>query len=423
MRQPLLVPKLGLTMEEGVLVEWMLRPGQAFRAGEGVFVIESEKAANEIAAEGDGVLLETTAEVGATLPVGTVIGWWDDGVAGSAAGAAPAPAAAKATTPAAAASTLGAAPAAAPVPPASVPSAAATASAGPTVTSDARVPVTPLARRLAQQRGLDLTQVRGSGPRGRIRARDLPATAASAAAAPSVAAVAPPQAAATGLRKPSATEQTIARRLTQSKQQIPHFYLAQEAEVSVLLALREQLNAAQSGVRFTVNHFIVAAVGRALAELPQANRVWTDDGFLSLAGSDVGMAVNAERGLTVQVLRGVGAMPLAEVARAAGVAIERAKAGGLSTAEMAGGAITVSNAGMFDVSYMSSIINPGQSMILGVGSVRELFRPDAQGQPALRREMGLVLSADHRVHDGVGALAFLKRVVDHLQRPLGLLVS
>jgi pyruvate dehydrogenase E2 component (dihydrolipoamide acetyltransferase) len=406
MRQPLLVPKLGLTMEEGVLVEWMVRPGQAFRAGEAVFVIESEKAANEIAAEGDGVLLETSAEVGATLPVGTVIGWWDDGAAGSAAGAAPVQAAAPAPTP---------------VPAALAPAAAAMIT--PTITSDVRVPVTPLARRLAKQRGLDLSQVRGSGPRGRIRARDLPATATPAVAAPAAAAVAPPQAAATGLRKPSATEQTIARRLTQSKQQIPHFYLAQEAEVSALLALREQLNAAQSGVRFTINHFIVAAVGRALAELPQANRVWTDDGFLSLAGSDVGMAVNAERGLTVPVLRGVGAMPLADVARAAGAAIERAKAGGLSTAEMTGGAITVSNAGMFDVSYMSSIINPGQSMILGVGSVRELFRPDAQGQPALRREIGLVLSADHRMHDGMGGLAFLKRVVDHLQRPLGLLVS
>lgn len=407
MRQPLLVPKLGLTMEEGVLVEWMVQPGQAFRAGEGVFVIESEKAANEIAAEGDGVLLETVAEVGATLPVGTVIGWWDDGSAGGAAAAAPAPAAASSAV-------AGTSPA--PV---------AAAKAAPAVSTDSRVPVTPLARRLAQQRGIDLTQLRGSGPRGRIRARDLPAAAAPAVAAPpqATSAAVSPQVAAGSLRKPSATEQTIARRLTLSKQQIPHFYLAQEAEVSALLALREQLNAAQAGVRFTVNHFILAAVGRALVELPGANRVWTDDGFLSLSGSDVGMAVNAERGLSVPVLRDVGRLPLAELARAAGAAIERAKAGSLSAAEMAGGAITVSNAGMFDVSYMSSIINPGQSMILGVGSVRELFRPDAQGQPALRREMGLVLSADHRVHDGVAALAFLKRVVEHLQRPLGLLVS
>ena len=406
MRQPLLVPKLGLTMEEGVLLEWMLQPGQAFRAGDGVFVIESEKAANEIAAEGDGVLLEITAEVGATLPVGTVIGWWDDAAASD---AATAPATPK--------------PVAAPGPAAAISAAVAAAK----VPADTRVPVTPLARRLASQRGLDLTQVRGSGPRGRIRARDLPDAAAVSpvAAPPSVAAIAvtPPSASAGSLRKPSATEQTIARRLTQAKQQIPHFYLAQEAEVSALLALREQLNAAQAGVRFTVNHFIVAAVGRALAELPDANRVWTDDGLLSLAASDVGMAVNAERGLTVPVLRGVGRLPLAELARAAGSAIERAKAGALGATEMTGGAITVSNAGMFDVSYMTSIINPGQSMILGVGSVRELFRPDAQGQPALRREVGLVLSADHRVHDGVGALAFLKRVVAHLQQPLGLLVS
>jgi pyruvate dehydrogenase E2 component (dihydrolipoamide acetyltransferase) len=384
MRQPLLVPKLGLTMEEGVLVEWLVQPGQAFAAGDGLFVIESEKAANEIAADAAGVLLETSAEVSTTLPVGTVIGWWDDGAGG--------PAAAVPATPA-----------------------------------DARIPVTPLARRLARQRGLDLAQVRGSGPRGRIRARDLPAAPSPAPSTASTTAAQRPDAAsqpATGsLRKPSASELTVARRLTQAKQQIPHFYLALEAEVSALLALREQLNAAQSGVRFTVSHFIVAAVGRALAERPQANRVWTDEGLLSLDATDVGLAVNAERGLAVPVLRDVGRLPLAEVARAAAAAVQRAKAGPLGAAEMAGGAITVSNAGMFDVSYMTSIVNPGQSMILGVGSVRELFRPDAQGQPALRREMGLVLSADHRVHDGVGALAFLQRVVAHLQQPLGLLVS
>lgn len=393
MRQPLLVPKLGLTMEEGVLVEWLLQPGQAFAAGDGLFVIESEKAANEIAAEAAGVLLACSAPVGTTLPVGTVIGWWDDGAGGQAAvaPAAPAPVAAAHTPPV-----------------------------------DTRVPVTPLARRLARQRGLDLAQVRGSGPRGRIRARDLPAAplpAPSPAPSPGPGPASASQPAVGSLRKPSASELTVARRLTQAKQQIPHFYLALEAEVSALLALREQLNAAQSGVRFTVSHFIVAAVGRALAERPQANRVWIDEGLLSLEATDVGLAVNAERGLAVPVLRDVGRLPLAEVARAAAAAVQRAKAGPLGAAEMAGGAITVSNAGMFDVSYMTSIINPGQSLILGVGSVRELFRPDAQGQPALRREMGLVLSADHRVHDGVGALAFLQRVVAHLQQPLGLLVS
>jgi pyruvate dehydrogenase E2 component (dihydrolipoamide acetyltransferase) len=394
MRRELLVPKLGLTMAEGTLVEWMVKPGDAFRADQSIFVIESEKAATEIPAEADGTLLEITAELGATLAVGTVIGFWDDGAAGAGAtaGAPSPPTSAPPPAPAAPA------PVAAPRPP------------------DERLLATPLARRLAQTRGIDLSAVAGSGPRGRIRAADLPAVASAAAAA----AVPVVDGA---LRAPTSTEQTIARRLVAAKQEIPHFYLSVEAEVSALQQLRAELNAAQTEVRFTLNHFIVAAVGRALAQMPQVNRVWTADGILSLPSADVGMAVHTERGLMVPVLRDLGRQPLASVAREAAAAASRAQAGRLAAAEMAGGAITVSNAGMHDVTYMSSIINPGQAMILGVGSVRGVFRPDADEQPVLRREIGLVLSADHRVLDGVTALQFLKRVVGALERPLGLLVA
>ncbi|MGE8318520.1 MAG: dihydrolipoamide acetyltransferase family protein [Comamonas sp.] len=388
MRRELLVPKLGLTMSEGVLVEWMVRPGETFRVEQGLFVIESEKAANEIGAEADGVLLETTAEAGATLPCGAVIGYWDDGREGG--------------------------------PPASDPAEAVAAAARPTPTPLARVPVTPLARRLAAQRGIDLSQLAGSGPRGRIRARDLPEAQAPAMAA---AASPQPESQAGDLRLPTALEQTVARRLTEAKQQVPHFYLAVEAEVSQLLELRARLNAAQEGQAFTLNHFLLAAVGRALAEMPQLNRVWTDAGIRSFAHSDVGMAVDTERGLLVPVLRNVGAQPLAATARAARDAAERAKTGRLTAAEMAGGAITVSNAGMHGVTYMSSIINPGQAMILGVGAVREVFRPGKKGKPRLRREMGLVLSADHRVLDGVSALGLLKRITGLLENPLALLVA
>lgn len=396
MRRELLVPKLGLTMAEGTLVEWMVKPGDAFRADQSIFVIESEKAATEIPAEADGTLLEITAELGATLAVGTVIGYWDDGAAGVGA-AAPAPALPVSAP----------APVAAPAQPVTAPA------------QGARLLATPLARRLAQARGVDLQAVTGSGPRGRIRARDLP-EAAVPTAAPAPAAPAPASGA---LRAPTATEQTIARRLVAAKQEIPHFYLSVEAEVSALQALRAELNAAQSEVRFTLNHFIVAAVGRALAQMPEVNRVWTADGILSLPTADVGMAVHTERGLMVPVLRDLGGRPLAQVARDAASAAARAQAGRLGAAEMAGGAITVSNAGMHDVTYMASIINPGQAMILGVGSVRGVFRPGEQEQPVLRREIGLVLSADHRVLDGVTALQFLKRIVGALERPLALLVA
>lgn len=401
MRRELLVPKLGLTMAEGTLVEWMVKPGDAFRADQSIFVIESEKAATEIPAEADGTLLEITAELGATLAVGTVIGFWDDGASGvGATTCAPSP-------PTPAAPPAPAAPAPVPAP----------------RTPGERLQATPLARRLAQTRGIDLSAVAGSGPRGRIRAVDLPAPADLPAVAPAAAIPVPVPVVDGALRTPTSTEQTIARRLVAAKQEIPHFYLSVEAEVSALQKLRAELNAAQTEVRFTLNHFIVAAVGRALAQMPEVNRVWTADGILSLPTADVGMAVHTERGLMVPVLRDLGRQPLASLAREAAAAASRAQAGRLAAAEMAGGAITVSNAGMHDVTYMSSIINPGQAMILGVGSVRGVFRPDADEQPVLRREIGLVLSADHRVLDGVTALQFLKRVVGALERPVGLLVA
>lgn len=412
MRRELLVPKLGLTMAEGTLVEWMVKPGDAFRADQSIFVIESEKAATEIPAEADGILLEITAELGATLPVGAMIGYWDDLSAGTA-DTMPAPAAAVSH------------PVSHPVSAPAAPQAVAPAQ--PTLrASGERLLATPLARRLAHQRSIDLKTLSGSGPRGRIRARDLPenlpagATTDSAAETPVAAA---PSAAIDALRAPTPTEQTIARRLVAAKQEIPHFYLSVEAEVSALQKLRSELNAAQSDQRFTLNHFIVAAVGRALAQMPQVNRVWTPEGILTLSTTDVGMAVHTERGLMVPVLRDVGRQPLAQIARDAGSAAARAQAGRLGGAEMTGGAITVSNAGMYDVTYMTSIINPGQAMILGVGSVRGVFRPDDDGQPALRRELGMVLSADHRVLDGVTALQFLKCIVSALERPLGLLVA
>jgi pyruvate dehydrogenase E2 component (dihydrolipoamide acetyltransferase) len=225
------------------------------------------------------------------------------------------------------------------------------------------------------------------------------------------------------LRAPSGLERTVAQRLTAAKQQVPHFYLAVDAEMSAVVALRAQLNASQSRQRLTLNHFVLAAVGQALEAMPEINCVWTDEGILSLSSSDVGMAVSTEKGLLVPVLRGVGRRSLGGIAEQAGELIGRAQAGRLSSADMQGGAITVSNAGMHDVTYMTSIINPGQSMILGVGSIREVFRPDDNGQPVIRREMGMVLSADHRVLDGVTGLKFLKLVVHALSQPMGLLVA
>ncbi len=394
MRSELLMPKLGLTMTEGALVEWMLAPGAAFKTGDGIFVVETDKVASEVPADHDGVLLEVLVPVGEMVQVGTVIGYVDDGLAGSTS---------------------------------SQPAAAAPASTPPVVQSgESRRFSTPLARRLAAQLAVPLADVAGSGPRGRIKAADV--RAAQAGQTRTAAAVSPPTpvgatrpAAAVTKTKPTPTQATMARRLTQAKQQIPHFYLAAEAEVTKLMALRTELNAMPGYPKLTLTHLLVAAVGRALRELPELNRVWTDDGIVSFASCDVGVAVNAGRGLLVPVVPDVAGRSLEGIARATQELVDKARNGELEAGQMSGGAISISNAGMFNVSWMTPIINPGQSMILGVGSVRELFRPDANGQPALRRELGLVLAADHRILDGVSGLKMLNAVIASLEKPLCLL--
>lgn len=218
-------------------------------------------------------------------------------------------------------------------------------------------------------------------------------------------------------RKGSPVELGAARKLVESKQQIPHFYLATEIEVNRLQQMRERWNAERGRPRITLTHLLVAAVARAMARHPEANRVWENEGFVELDGVDVGIAVHTERGLLAPVLRRADNKGLEELARDLGALIERARNGSLSREDVGGGAITVSNAGMHDVTWMSSIINPGQAAILGVGAERRTFRPDEHGAPRLAREVGVVLSCDHRVLDGVRGLAFLNDVRAALEAP------
>jgi pyruvate dehydrogenase E2 component (dihydrolipoamide acetyltransferase) len=432
MRRDLLMPKLGLTMTEGLVAEWMVAEGATFRTGDVLYLVETEKVVNEVLAEEDGVLLHTLVPAGDTVPVGTPIARWDDApgavdVSGAAAAGAPAPA---------------------PSGPAAAPAPAVQAPVPPTAAiRGERIVSTPLARRLARLHGIDLARVTGSGPRGRIKADDVlaaharqpgiaavgdgPVSGAAASGAAAPVAAAPTGASATSARPAAASYRTVAptavqlataRRLTAVKQTVPHFYLSVDVDVRRLLALRAELNDGGSP-RLTLTHFIVAALGRALADLPDANRVWLDDAILSFDAADVGIAVDTARGLFVPVLRDAARLSLPALAREAGDLVERARAGRLTAADTSGAAVTVSNAGMHQVAYMTPIITPGQAMILGVGSVREVFRPDAHGQPELRRELGLVLACDHRLLDGVSGLRFLNRVVHHLERPLHLVLG
>ncbi|NUB10791.1 2-oxo acid dehydrogenase subunit E2, partial [Azospirillum sp. Vi22] len=298
-----------------------------------------------------------------------------------------------------------------------------------------RILSTPLARRRAEGLGVDLGTVTGSGPRGRIKVADVEAAAQTRPTSQPASRPAPqpePQApkieTPTGERsKPTTLQATVARRLTAAKRDVPHFYLAAEAEVTELAALRDRLNAdTESGLpRISMTHLVLAAVGRALAAMPEMDRVWDDEpsggAILSLGQGDIGMAVDTPRGLVAPVLHGAATLPLDRLATEAASLTRRARDGRLTEEDFQGGAITVSNAGMHNVTYMTSIINPGQSSILGVGSVRSVFRPDDAGAPVLKRELGLVLSADHRLFDGVTALAFLNRIIAGLERPLRLL--
>ena len=209
--------------------------------------------------------------------------------------------------------------------------------------------------------------------------------------------------------------------MTQAKQIIPHFYVQAEADVSRLLTMREELNAIGGLTRVSINHLVIVAVGRALAQMPEINVLWSDDEVIQLTDSDVGFAVDTERGLFAPVIHRVNDMGLEALARAANDLAGRAKEGRLAADELTGGAITVSNVGMYGASHLIPIINPGQSAILGVAAIKPVFRPDANDQPVLQREIGLVLACDHRVLDGVKAARFLDCVANHLKNPLLLL--
>lgn len=386
----LVMPKLGLTMTEGLLAEWRVAPGTRVRAGEVIFVVETDKIANEVEAPSEGEIVEILVEDGRTVPVGTPLARWT--------GHGQTEAAAAEDTP------------------------ALTPSAGPGPAAPGRVKATPLARRLARERGVELAALTGSGPGGRIKAADVeafhappprPAPQPAPQTAPAARGEAPPL---------SAKHQAMVRRVVAAKREIPHFYLMRRAEVSALLSLRAAVNAA-GGPKATLSHFIVKAVGRALRALPQANRIWADGTLLPLADSDVGLVVDTAEGLFIPILRRVAETPFDRLCATAAALTERARGGGLAREDLEGGAVSVSNLGMAGVESVTPIISPPQAAILGVGAVTELFRPDEAGRPALRRELSLTLACDHRVFDGMTGARFLEAIARGLESPHSLFLT
>lgn len=395
----ILMPKLGLTMTEGLVASWAVKPGDEVKPGDLLFVVETEKVASDVLADEPGRIDKILVAEGETVPVGTPVCALATGAGGSArasAPAAPSPSPRQGAQPAPTAAANG-------------PVEGAPARAG------GRIVATPLARRAAREAGVDLARLAGSGPKGRIKFADVEAALAARPAAR-------PQASGEAARRaPTRVERVIADRLTHSKQTIPHFYVLRTVDVTALTKLRAELNDDRSRRALSVTHFIVAAVGRALAEMPDMNAVWRDEGIETLASTDVGVAVDVESGLVVPVLRDAGRRSLDALAGEMEGLVARARARQLAVDDMQGGAIAVSNVGMYGASYLVPVIDPAQSSILGVGAASELFRPDENGAPRLAREIGLTLSCDHRIHNGVRAARFLEHVAALLERPLRLL--
>jgi pyruvate dehydrogenase E2 component (dihydrolipoamide acetyltransferase) len=415
---------------EGAIQTWIAKAGQTVAVGDPLAEIETEKAVVEYAAEVGGTVARLLADPGENVPVGAPIavilaaGETDDAVAAALAeaGVSAAPEPAITATPAAPEPQM--ASAVEHVEPQTSPAAdVVVASPSENIPSPGRIFASPIVRRLAKERGINLGGVMGSGPDGRIVRRDLdgaraaPAGAASSTPQPDAASRAPAtstDAPLTGMRR------AIARRLTESKTTVPHFYVTAHCRVDALLELRRQVNATADR-RVSLNDFVLKAVGNALRAVPASNAIWGGDHITRFEQVDLAVAVAVEGGLLTPVLRGVDAMTLTQVSAAVAEAAERARAGRLRQDELEGGSFSVSNLGMYGVDEFSAILNPPQSGILAVGAAKE--RPIVvDGAVAVGHVMTVTLSADHRVIDGAIAAEWMHAFTHLIENPVGILI-
>ena len=431
MATQILMPALSPTMEDGTLAKWLVKEGDIVKSGQIIAEIETDKATMEFEAADDGIvgkllIAEGTAGVKVNTPIAVLV---EEGESADAA-----PVAAPAAAAPAAAATVAAVSAPAP--------AASVAAAG------ARVFASPLARRIAAEKGIDLTKVQGSGPHGRIVKADVEgakavpapvAVAAPTAAAPSPAPVAAAAAAPSGASaetvlkmyqdrtftevKLDGMRRTIAARLTEAKQTIPHFYLRREVRLDNLMAFREQLNKQLDarGVKLSVNDFIIKACALALQAVPDANAVWAGDRILKLKPSDVAVAVAVEGGLFTPVLRDSDQKSLSALSAEMKDLATRAKTKKLAPHEYQGGSFAISNLGMFGIENFDAVINPPHGAILAVGAGIKKPVVLADGSLGVATVMSMTLSVDHRVIDGALGAQLMKAIVDNLENPMAML--
>jgi len=425
---------LSPTMEEGRLVKWNKNEGDQIAKGDVLAEIETDKAVMDLVARGDGVLRKRLIEDGGTAPVGQllgVIGTADEDISALVAQAP----AAKAAPAAAPAQPAPVAPAVPPPAPPAPPRAAAPAQPAPQGPPSATQPPrstgngerqrsSPLARRLASERGLDLQQLSGSGPGGRIIRRDI-----DAALAGGVQAAAPAAAATLAGRAPAAPGQdftdvplsqirkTIAKRLTESIGPIPTFYLTSEVDVTRIAEMREAMIAQGAEFKVSYNDILLKTVATALAQHPEVNAHWLGDRIRQFNRVHVGMAVAIDEGLITPVIFDADRKGLLQIARESRELVERARARRLTPAEYTGSTFSVSNLGMFGIDQFTAIINPPEAGIIAVGAVED--KPVVvNGAVEVRKRLRLTMSCDHRVIDGALGARFLQGLRTMLENPL-----
>jgi len=440
------MPQLGETVAEGKITQWFKAAGDTIKPGDNLFEIETDKVSMEVPSTTAGVLAEIRVPAGAVAPVGAVVAVIADGGGAAVASSKPAPAApAPASTPAQAMMAQAAA-------------AQATAPAGPTTLDPffevrtparnygpARLPggrsVTPLARRLAAEGGIELAKISPSGPHGRILARDVEAAASTGA-------VAAPRPATSNVERLSADSikaiyrdvpfrevpldgmrRTIVRRLVEAKQTIPHFYLTADVEIGRLITLREDANAAapkdkdgKPQFKLSLNDLIIKAWAAALQRVPAANAVWAHDRILRFEHSDIGVAVALEAGLIAPVIRQVEQKTMSAISNEMKELAARARAKKLKPSDYEGGSSTISNLGMYGVREFAAIINPPQATILAVGAARRQAIERENGSVAFASVLSVTLSCDHRVVDGALGAELIAAFRTLVEQPVTMLV-
>ncbi|MBS9716577.1 pyruvate dehydrogenase complex dihydrolipoamide acetyltransferase [Pseudohalocynthiibacter aestuariivivens] len=434
----ILMPALSPTMEEGTLAKWLVKEGDEVSSGDLLAEIETDKATMEFEAVDEGIIgkilvAEGSANVAVNTPIAVLLedGESADGIGATAAPAASAPSQEPAATTAEPASSAPSAP----------------APAAPLAATGERIFASPLARRIAAGKGLDLSQISGSGPHGRIVKSDVESAEASpkTTTASAASSTAPAAAAAARSYAPTgmATEtvlkmyadreyeelpldgmrKTIAARLSEAKQTIPHFYLRRDIKLDALLKFRADLNAqlADRNIKLSVNDFIIKACALALQQVPAANAVWAGDRVLQLKPSDVAVAVAIEGGLFTPVLRDAEMKSLSALSAQMKDLAVRARERKLAPHEYQGGSFAISNLGMFGIDNFDAVINPPHGAILAVGAGVKKPVVGKDGELAVATVMSVTLSVDHRVIDGALGAKLLNAILENLENPIAML--